>query len=369
LNYTEAGIVVIDPDSHVIVDANPAAIRMLGTVRKKVIGRKCFEFICPAKKGKCPMTDFGEKMDSSESILIKTNREKRPVLKTIAPIILKGKRHLLESFVDISKLKKAEEDLKKAHDNLEMKVQERTEALRESQAHLIQAEKLGALGTMTAGIAHELNNPMMGMLNFIQYCLKHTEKSDRRYSILEDAERETKRCSDIVKNLLTFSRMESEGEEEYEKVPIKRIIDRVTNLLTYRIEKENVTLKQHMAKETPEIWIKISNIQQVFLNLVGNALDAVKESTKKEIHLRVEPNKEYVHVSVSDSGCGIEPKIFNRIFDPFFTTKSPGRGTGLGLSVCQSIIKNHGGDILCDSEAGKGTKFTVLLPVERKQKF
>jgi two-component system NtrC family sensor kinase len=146
-------------------------------------------------------------------------------------------RHLLESFVDISRLKKTERQLKAAHDHLEKRVEERTAALRESQAQLIQAEKLGALGVLTAGIAHELNNPMMGMLNFAQYCRKRVEKDGKVYSVLEDMERETRRCIDIVKNLQTFSRMESRGEGTVDLISCEEIIERVRKLLSYRLEK------------------------------------------------------------------------------------------------------------------------------------
>jgi len=237
--------------------------------------------------------------------------------------------------------------------------------LKTSQAKLIETEKIAALGTMTAGIAHELNNPMMGMLNFIQYCLKHTEKDDRRWPVLQDAERETRRCIDIVRNLLTFSRMEKNEAEDYSSEAIQEIIDRVLKLLAYRIEKENVQISMNIDPEIPNIPVNLSNIQQVFLNLIVNALDALKESPRKELEISIRPYGEVIEINIKDTGCGIKPEDFPNIFDPFFTTKPPGLGTGLGLSVCQGIISKHDGEITCRSSPDNGTEFTVTLPIKR----
>ncbi len=265
---------------------------------------------------------------------------------------------------DISVRKQMERDLKAAHDNLEKRVEERTTALRESQAQLIQAEKLGALGTLTAGIAHELNNPMMGMLNFAQYCKKHVDGKNKVYSVLDDMERETRRCIEIVKNLQTFSRIEAQSEESREVISCENIIERVHKLLSYRLVKEGVSFSMKTAENCPEISVNASNIQQIFLNLISNALDAVREkdTRKIDIYIAHDPNG-YVKVRVADTGCGIPKDIKEKIFDPFYTTKPVGKGTGLGLSVSRGIVEKRGGHIECRSEPGKGSVFTVRLPV------
>ena len=363
-DYASAGIVVIDPENHLIVDANPTAVKMIGVDKDAVLGSLCHRFMCPAEKGRCPITDLHEEVDNSEWILITGDGNEVPILKTVAPIILKGRRHLLESFVDIRRLKDTESELKAARDTLEMRVEERTMALKESQAQLIQAEKLGALGTLTAGIAHELNNPMMGMLNFAQYCMKHVDKETKVYSVLDDMQRETKRCIDIVKNLQTFSRIKSEGEETRERMACGEIIERVRKLLTYRLEKDGVSFNVTISPDCRDVSVNAGNIQQIFLNLIGNALDAVKGTENPRIDIEVEQAfDDHVMVRVADTGCGIPKDIQEKIFDPFYTTKEVGKGTGLGLSVSRGIVERAGGSIEFRSETGKGTVFTVRLPV------
>jgi len=237
---------------------------------------------------------------------------------------------------------------------------------RKMQAQLVQTEKMSALGTMAAGVAHELLNPMMGMLNFTQYCLKHTAEGDSRYPVLQDMERETRRCADIVGNLTTFSRIGKQDEGGYQKESFTIIIDRVVKLLSYRIEKEHVLLTQHVAENTPKIWMEVNSMQQVLLNLISNALDALMESQKKEIHIEVYREDDFVQLIVTDSGCGLAPENLEKIYDPFFTTKPIGQGTGLGLTTSRSIIESHGGDITCESKLGVGTIFKVLLPAKTK---
>jgi two-component system NtrC family sensor kinase len=237
----------------------------------------------------------------------------------------------------------------------------------EQSAQLMQAEKMGALGIMAAGIAHELLNPLVGILNYVQFCRKRTAEDDPRHDVLQDIERETERCTDIVKNVVTFSRTEQEGEEEYQKESLATIIERVVKLLSYRIGAEKVTLTRHVAEGTPAIPMKVNGMQQVLLNLITNAMDAVKESEKKEVNVEVYQEGGFIRVNVSDSGVGIAPENMEKLFDPFFTTKPADKGTGLGLTIVRSIVQAHGGEITCQSEPGAGTTFSMLLPIKNEQ--
>jgi PAS domain S-box-containing protein len=242
------------------------------------------------------------------------------------------------------------------------------EALKTSQAQLIQSDKMSSLGTMVAGVAHELINPLMAIINFIRYCQKKTSTDDKRFTYLQDAERATKRCITVVENLLTFSHMEKKGERGFLKGSCATLLDQVLKLLSYRIEKERVLVIKHYAEDIPDIWMKVNSIQQVFLNIITNALDALRESKKKEIYIDIYEEKEFVGVTIFDTGPGISTENFQRIFDPFFTTKPPGQGTGLGLSICQNIIQIHEGRITCKSNSGQGTTFEILLPIDMKKR-
>lgn len=256
----------------------------------------------------------------------------------------------------------------KQYNRVMMSLESLTNKLKESQSKLIQADKMAAVGTMSAGIAHELNNPIMGLLNFIQYCLRHTEKVDPRYPVLLDAERETKRCSSIVQNLLTFSHSEKHGKEIYTYEDIVDIIQRGLKLLGFRIRDEEVNVNVHVDNRVPRVWVRANNIEQVFLNLIGNALDELQNVTEKELQVDVRTLNAFVQISISDTGRGIDSKKMRRVFEPFFTTKPTGAGTGLGLSVCLNIVKEHGGEITVDSKLGAGTTFRVLLPTDRRRR-
>jgi len=293
--------------------------------------------------------------------------------------ILKGK---VKVFLELHKqklsLEETTNELQKTNEQLIQEITERKriekelhkllEDLRHSTAQLMQAEKMSGVGTLVAGVAHELNNPLTGLLNFSAYCLRHTDTEDKRYPVLQDMERESKRCADIVQNLLTFSRMEKQGDESFQKEKFSVILDRVLKLLSYRIEKERVTLSLNISKKTPEIWMKPSSMQQVILNLGTNALDAVKKNQKKEIRIKALPQGEYVQITVADNGTGIAPENLNSIYDPFFTTKPVGKGTGLGLSVTRSIVEMHGGKISCETNSMNGTTFKIVFPLERRAK-
>ncbi len=233
----------------------------------------------------------------------------------------------------------------------------------------IMTEKITALGMLAGGMAHELNNPLMGINGFIEYCLAHTQKEDKRYGILADAGKETKRCMDLVKNLLTFAHTEPLSDEECQWVDIEALFDRVLRLLRYGIDKDNVRVIKQVSLDNRTIYTKGNSMQQVFLNLVTNALDAVADVSKKEICFKVLPVEDDVLILISDNGKGILDEHMDRIFDPFFTTKPVGRGTGLGLCVSKSIVESHGGKMTCKSVPGKGTIFEVRLPGRKNEKL
>ncbi len=147
-----------------------------------------------------------------------------------------------------------------------------------------------------------------------------------------------------------------------------RILDHVLRLLSFSIDKERVSVVKHYAECIPEIWMRVNSIQQVFLNIIANALDALKESKNKEISIDMHREGEFVHVAVADSGPGIPSENLQKIFDRFFTTKRPGQGTGLGLSICQSVVDLHKGRITCESKPGRGAKFVIELPIKKEKK-
>ncbi len=264
---------------------------------------------------------------------------------------------------EIAERKRAEKALRMTYEDLEIAHHQ----LKDSQAQLIQTEKMSALGTLVAGTAHELNNPVMGIMNFSAHCIKHTSEQDQLYTVLQDIEHEAKHCAEIVRNLLTFSHTEQGDDKMCEKVSLAEILDRVLRLLSYRIEKQRILVTQHIADDTPKICMKPNSIQQLILNLTTNAFDALEGSEKKEFNVDIHREGQFVQMTFADTGCGIAAESLTSIFDPFFTTKPVGQGTGLGLSVSQGIVKAQGGQISCESEPGAGTKFTILLSIERSK--
>lgn len=223
-------------------------------------------------------------------------------------------------------------------------------------------EKMTALGVMAAGVAHELNNPMMGILNFIQYSLKHVAPDHKVYPILQDTEREILRCNRIIENLLTFAHAEKRDESFYQEKEIGDLVGRVLKRLNDRIELEKITVEKHVTEAIMEVKMNAEGIERVLMNLVSNAIDSMEESKTKLLRIDVGQEKNFLFIRISDTGSGIHPEVLQKIFDPFFTTKPPGKGTGLGLSICRSIVREHQGDISCESRAGQGTSFKILLP-------
>ena len=246
--------------------------------------------------------------------------------------------------------------------HLGLSFNEMTSNLVTTQRQLFQSDKLASLGRLTAGIAHEINNPLTGVLSYASILLKNDDFSSEVKEDLEVIVRESKRCREIVKRLLDFARQEPPKKSNFR---INEVINRAISILDNQFNIKKISIKKKLAENLPEIYADANQIQQVFINLLVNAVDAI-DKENREIHistmLRKLNNMDYITIKVKDSGRGIPRETRTKIFEPFYTTKGQD-GTGLGLSVVWGIIDKHEGKITVESEIDKGTTFTIELPV------
>jgi two-component system NtrC family sensor kinase len=224
-----------------------------------------------------------------------------------------------------------------------------------------QTEKLTSLGLLAAGVAHEVNTPLAVISNYIQMLAKQMPEGDPRHGIIDKIVKQTFRASEIVNNLLNFSRT---GATELTDVDVNRVVEETLSLVAHPLKTSQVQVVKQLGQGLPSVRGSANKLQQVFLNLFLNARDAMPAGGMLEV--RTTAHNGSVEVEVADTGAGIPREHINRIFDPFFTTKANGRGTGLGLSVSYGIIKEHAGKIDVRSTPGKGTSFHVEFPAVRK---
>lgn len=237
-----------------------------------------------------------------------------------------------------------------------------TSKLVAAQRQLYQSDKLASLGRLTSGIAHEINNPLTGVLSYSSILLKRTDFSAEVKQDLEVIVRETKRCREIVKRLLNFARQEPPKKTN---VNINEVIERTISILTNQFNLKNISTKIKIANNLPAIKADANQLQQVLMNLLVNAADAIDEEGGEILISAVSSDlngQESITIEVTDFGCGIPQEIQAKIFEPFYTTKGQ-KGTGLGLAVVWGIIEKHEGKIEVNSKVGKGTTFTLRLPV------
>lgn len=267
---------------------------------------------------------------------------------------------LAESFnAMLHSLRQMRGDLEEWGRTLEEKVRQRTEELVAMQARVAQSERLASIGMLAAGVAHEINNPLGGILALTGLTVEDMRGDDPNRENLEEVIRQTERCRDIVKGLLAFSR---QSKSNIQLLDLNTVIEDTLFLVTRQALFLNITLVRNLAPELPRVLADGSQCQQVFMNILMNAVQAMDERGTITIVTRCASPKS-VEVAISDTGQGIPPEQIDRIFDPFFTTKASGKGTGLGLSIAYGIVTTHHGTISVASEVGKGSTFTVRLPI------
>ena len=296
--------------------------------------------------------------------------------------LVKGTKKIAEGNLDYSSPIKAEgelaqlassfsqmtSDLKKAYDKLidwgktlEQKVQQRTEELRKTENQLLQSDKVSSLGKLAAGVAHEINSPLTGVLTYSSLLLKAKKEGDPDKEDLEVIVNETNRCKKIVKGLLDFAR---QTEPRKTLSDMNEVIEKSVDLVSHQASMQNVKIEKKVKPDLPKTMIDVGQIQQVFINILLNAIEAMPQGGTLTVSSGIEDDM--VALRFTDTGVGIPEENLPKILDPFFTTKEQGKGTGLGLSVSYGIIERHRGRLEVKSKVGKGTTFTVKLPVKGK---
>ncbi|MGB8509023.1 MAG: ATP-binding protein, partial [Pyrinomonadaceae bacterium] len=221
-----------------------------------------------------------------------------------------------------------------------------------------QREKLSSIGQLAAGVAHEINTPLTGVSSYTQMLLGMLPETDPKHALLTKIRRQTDRATDIVTNLLNFSRTGSAAE--FAGVDVHRVLDDTLQLLEPQFRQSRIELVREYAPELPAVFGNAGKLQQVFTNLLLNARDAIPESGRIRLRTALGEDDE-ITIEISDDGIGIAPENIARIYDPFFTTKGVGKGTGLGLAVSYGIVQEHYGHIFVESAPGQGTTFRVTL--------
>lgn len=400
-----------------IIDWNSRAESMFGWPRSEVIGKSLAETIIPPQYREAHKKGLKHFMATGEGpVLGKTveltalhhSAKEFPVEITIWPIQIIGNYQFNAFLRDISKRKEIENELKRSYQELAERekglrqtladLQKAHEELKQAQAQLLHSEKLASIGQLAAGVAHEINNPV-GFINnnmevlgqyiadygkvlrmvenlkaaieqenlekaksIVQEMARFEEEINLDYiindidNLLQHNQRGLERIQKIVLDLCTFAR---EDKDTMELVKIEEVIDSILSIVQSEL-KYKAELKKNYV-DTPLVKGNAQRLGQVFVNLLVNAVQAIEE--KGMIEIKTYQEGRYVYVDVIDTGKGISPENLRKIFDPFFTSKPVGQGTGLGLSVSYEIVKKHGGEIKVQSEVGKGTTFTVMLPI------
>jgi len=361
LDSVQAGIFLIDAENHKIIDANPAAMNMIGDPRDQIIGSECHNYICPVEKGMCPITDLGQSVINSEGMLL-TRDKSIPILKTAVSLSSGGRAYVLDAFIDLSQLREAEQ--KRA----------------DLEAQLQRSQKMEAIGTLAGGVAHDLNNILGGLVSYPELLLMQIpEDSPLRDSLLT-IKKSGEKAAAVVQDLLTLARRgvvvtnvinPNKVISEYLKSPEHK------KLQSYH---PGVHIETRLEKDILNILGSSTHLSKTVMNLISNAAEAMPEGGKLTVStenryidrpIRGYDNVkegDYMVLTVSDTGTGISPDDIDKIFEPFYTKKKMGRsGTGLGMAVVWGTVKDHNGYIELQSAEGKGTTFTLYFPVTREK--
>lgn len=351
-------------EAGMILEANLSAATMFGVARRALAGLPLSRFIQKEDLDlyhlhRRHLFSTAEKQ-SCELRMVKPDKTTCWIQMEMSITQQPGAPECRMVFNDITERKQAEELLVDMNVELEGKVELRTRELLQVQRQYQHAEKLAAIGMLSASIAHEFNNPLQSISTILKGIGKYADLKESEAEFIDMALQECRRMGNLIANLQDFYRP-STGK--FESIDLHALIDSLLMVVKKHLHTRKIAFVKEYAADLSAINAVADQLKQVFLNLLNNASDACEDGGIITITTEV-IDRENVVVHVRDNGAGIDPAHISRIFEPFFTTKQQNKGTGLGLSVCYGIIKDHGGHIEVKSEQGKGTVFSVFLPLQ-----
>ena len=268
-------------------------------------------------------------------------------------------------------IRKAKDEITSWSNQLEYRVKEKTEELEKTQERNLQIEKMTSMGQLSATVAHELNNPMAGILTYSKLIQKKINKGQlneqERESVLKHLkmiETESARSGEIVKNMLLFSRQEAIDMKPHQ---LENIINLSLDLISHHLKLHNINLVKDFQQDLPLVDVDENQMKQALLALYVNAVEAMENEDTLTIRTRLKKSRHHVSLFIEDTGKGIPDTIKSQVFEPFFTTKHEVKGVGLGLAAVFAIIHKHGGEITFESEVDKGTTFEIILPLKKSR--
>lgn len=334
LGAVQTGIVIIAADTHEIVDANSAALDMIGAPKEKVLGAECHQFMCPAEKGHCPITDYGYVIDNSSRQLKRANGELIPIIKTVVEIEIKGRKHLLESFIDVTKLKQAEEEQKK------------------------NAEKIKLFAY---SVSHDLKSPAIGIYGLAKHLRKLYKDilDEKGKTFCEQILKSSEQLLALVDKINVYIATK-ESPLNLEDVKPKEILQMIKEEFSSQLHDLQIIWSE--PEYIPEMRLDKLSIIRVIRNLVDNALKYGGEDLH-EIRIGYRETDEFYVFSVHDDGVGLKQGENEDIFGLFKREKtSQGiQGTGLGLAIVKEIAEQHGGRVWVEPGLEKGTTFSLSI--------
>jgi signal transduction histidine kinase len=365
IQHSDTAIVVLNTD-FTIAEANEAYLKIVDKPKNDVIGGYCYEVYYGLKAPcsisrptfECPMMETIKTGKSAQVIHEYHDYDNQPTYGNIVTYPLKDQNgeifKIIELWRDITR-------------EFSTRWEKRTKELKADLNRMVQEDRMISLGKLVASCVHEINNPIQGLLVFSELMQDIVKKENPTAENLEEFRQhlslmsnELERCGNIVSGLLSFSRDKS---IEYKDLNINDVLESVLTLTKHKIELQNIKLIIDLVPGIIIVRGDTNRLQQCLLNLVFNAIEAMPDGGELKITSKIDQPKKIIRFMLEDTGIGISKENLDHIYDPFFTTKEEGQGTGLGLSIVYGVVKNHGGEVRVESKVGKGTLFTISLPV------